>query len=244
MLDQYYLAGAKAYEADEPDYDALIKNLTLAVKFDDQNNPSKSYPQMLAYLGQSYYKSYEAADEKTRSGEMKDYLANAKAYLEKLVHDYPKSDYAADAEKTLTQIPETVTAAKIFASTGEEEDTSEKARESAASPEVSGTARSNSTAGQNTSSQTTASASAGQNNASENAAAANGADQNAAAQNQNAAAQDPAAAAAAAQAVAQQQAAAQQAAAAQAAAAAAQAAAPQQAAAQAAAQQQAAQDGQ
>ena len=246
LLDQYYLAGAKAYEADEPDYAAAIKNLTLAVKFDDQNNPSKSYPQMLAYLGQSYYKSYEAADEKTKSGEMKDYLSNAKAYLEKLVHDYPKSDYAADAEKTLAQIPETVTAAKIFASTDVEEDTSEKARESAASPEVSGTARSSTSAGQNTASQTTADA--GQNNAADNAAAANGADQTAAAQNQNTASQDQTAAAAAQQAAAQQaaaaaaaaqqQAAAQQAAAAQAAAAAAQ----QQAA--AAAQQQAAQGGQ
>lgn len=212
MLDKYYLAGAKAYEASTPDYATTIKNLVKALEYDDASNPSQAYPQMLYYLGDSYYQSYQSADSDTQKGEMKDYLSNAKAYLQKLVKDYPKSEYVQDANNILTQIPDNVKAADIFAD-ADDADTADSASSADSSSDASSAGSTKKTDSQTSNSAAQASSN---NNASNSASAASSSQQNTqqtqsstAASSANAGQSQQTQDAAAAQAAAQQQAEAQ-----------------------------------
>ena len=114
LLDRLYTAGAAAYETAPPDYALVIENLDKAFIYEDINEPSQDFPKMLFYMGDSYFRSYMQADEETRAGNMKNYPAYAKAYLQKLIHDYPHSDYIESAQSDLNSIAADVVAAVIF----------------------------------------------------------------------------------------------------------------------------------
>jgi len=105
MLDKIAYAGIDAYEADNPDYSAVISLLEEANLYEDPENWSMTYVQRLYYLGDAYLQSYLSATEVQRT-ELINHLSKARGYLTQIRTDFASSPYSELALDKLEQIDE------------------------------------------------------------------------------------------------------------------------------------------
>ena len=105
MLDKIAYAGIDAYEADNPDYSAVISLLEEANLYENPDNWSMTYVQRLYYLGDAYLQSYLSATEVQRA-ELSNHLSRARGYLNMIRTDFASSPYSELALDKLEQIDE------------------------------------------------------------------------------------------------------------------------------------------
>ena len=137
ILQEHADLGILEFDSDDPDYETVVYELTLANEFEDPDDMGTTWPLRQYYLASSYYQLYLADPDADGAAE---YIDLAREVIANLSELYPDSTYTELANELLETLPD-VTADgedEVTDTDAEEAETDTDAEESGETDEASG----------------------------------------------------------------------------------------------------------